>query len=170
MFKRILLAVLVALPMMLSAQTVKIGLVDAQGVLTSLPAFKEAQVALDGMTKKYEEESKKLQTELQRLYEDYQAMSQDELPAIRERKEQDIVATQQKVESFNMKAREDLQKQQESLIAPIMTNVQNAIQSVGKEGGYTIIQDINSVYYYGAPAEDITAAVKAKLGVVSTTK
>lgn len=165
MLKKILLAVLVAFPMMVSAQTIKIGLVDAQTVMTSLPSYKEATTTIETIAKKYDEESKKLQTELQRLYEEYQQMGQDALPAIRERKEQDIVACQQKIENFNMKAREDLGKQQEQLMSPIMASVQSAIQSVGKEGGYTIIQDLGAVYYYGAPAEDITAAVKAKLGV-----
>ena len=165
MLKKILLAVLVALPMMVSAQTVKIGLVDANAVMASLPAYTEATTKLETIAKNYEEESRKLQAELQRLYEEYQAMGQDALPAIRERKEQDIVACQQKIESFNMKAREDLNRQQEAEMSPIMASVQNAIQSVGKEGGYAIIQDLAAVYFYGAPAEDITAAVKAKLGV-----
>lgn len=165
MLKKILLAVLVAMPMLVSAQTVKIGLVDTQAVMTSLPAYTEAQTTIEGIAKKYEEESKKLQTELQRLYEEYQALGQDALPAIKERKEQDIVATEQKIQSFNQKAREDLQKQQETIMSPIIANVQSAIQSVGKEGGYAIVQELGAVYYYGAPAEDVTAAVKAKLGV-----
>lgn len=165
MLKKILLAVLVALPMMVSAQTVKIGLVDTQSVMTALPAYTEAQTTIETIAKKYEEESKKLQAELQRLYEEYQAMGQDALPAIKERKEQDIMACEQKMQSFSQSAREDLQKQQESLMSPIIANVQSAIQSVGKEGGYTLIQELGAVYYYGAPAEDITATVKAKLGV-----
>lgn len=165
MLKKILLAVLVALPMMVSAQTVKIGLVDTQSVMTALPAYTEAQTTLETIAKKYEDESKKLQAELQRLYEEYQTMGQDALPAIKERKEQDIMACEQKMQSFSQRAREDLQKQQEALMSPIIANVQSAIQSVGKEGGYTLIQELGAVYYYGTPAEDITATVKAKLGV-----
>ena len=165
MLKKILLAVLVALPMMVSAQTVKIGLVDTQAVMTVLPSYTEAQTKLETIAKQYEEASKNLQTELQRLYEEYQQLGKDALPAIRERKEQDIVECEQKIQSFNQKAREDLGKQQEALMSPIIANVQSAIQSVGKEGGYAIIQELGAVYYYGAPAEDITPAVKAKLGV-----
>ena len=83
MLKKIVLAVLVALPMMVSAQTVKIGLVDTQAVMTVLPSYTEAQTKLETIAKQYEEASKNLQTELQRLYEEYQQLGKDARPAIR---------------------------------------------------------------------------------------
>ena len=66
--------------------------------------------------------------------------------------------------AFNM---EDMQKQQDMLIAPITQKLQNAIQAVGAEGGYTFIFDqaAGSLLYTGTNAEDVSAKVKAKLGI-----
>ena len=64
-------------------------------------------------------------------------------------------------------AAQDLQKQQETLLAPITDKIQKAIQAVGAEGGYTFIYDLSipAVVYTGAGAEDVTPQVKAKLGI-----
>ena len=52
-------------------------------------------------------------------------------------------------------------------MAPIMQKVKSAIESVGKEGNFTLVQDLNPqlTFYYSSPAEDITPLVKVKLGL-----
>jgi Skp family chaperone for outer membrane proteins len=50
-------------------------------------------------------------------------------------------------------------------MTPVVSKVKDAINSVGKEGNYTVIQEVGSVIYYSSPAEDITNAVKAKLNL-----
>ena len=61
----------------------------------------------------------------------------------------------------------ELQRQQEQLLAPITQKLQNAIQAVGAEGGYTFIYDMSipAILYTGTGAEDVSAKVKAKLGI-----
>ena len=53
------------------------------------------------------------------------------------------------------------------LIAPLIEKVQNAVNAVGQEKGFTYILDKASgtVVYIGDNAIDITADVKAKLGI-----
>ena len=66
-----------------------------------------------------------------------------------------------------LEAAQDLQKQQETLLAPIQAKLQQAIQAVGAENGFTYIFDlaIPSIIYKGNGSEDVTALVKAKLGI-----
>ena len=100
------------------------------------------------------------------MYEEYQK-SQDDLPAIKERKAKELADYQTKIQQFEQSAGQDMQKLQAERMQPILAKIQQAIESVGKEGGYTIIQNLDPqiIFYHAAPAVDITADVKAKLGM-----
>ncbi len=169
MIKRLLIAVAIALPLFASAQTVKIGLVDVTAIVSSHPDTQAAQTKLNETQKKYEAEYKKLGEEMQRMYEEYDAYdkSADALPAIKERKAKELQDQQAKMQQFEQSAGQDMQKLQAELMQPILAKIQQAIESVGKEGGYTIIQNLDPqiIFYHAAPAVDITADVKAKLGM-----
>ena len=80
---------------------------------------------------------------------------------------QELQENQQKIQNFQQMASQDMQKQQETLLAPITDKLQKAIQAVGAEGSYTFIYDLSipCVVYTGAGAEDVTPQVKAKLGI-----
>lgn len=167
MIKRIIAAIMIAIPMLVSAQTVKIGLVDVNAVIAAMPATTAAQQKLADMQKKYETEYNALQEELKKQYDELANMKEDELPAIRERKQTAFQESSQKLQVFEQQIMQDLQKQQQELMAPIMQEIKNAIESVGKEGNYTLVQnnDPQITFYYSSPAEDITALVKGKLGL-----
>lgn len=167
MLKKFLLAVAVTFGMAASAQTVKIGLVDVANVVAAMPETTAAQQKLQESQKKYETQYNALGEELQKQYNELQNMKEDELPAIRENKTRAFADNQQKLQNFEQQVMQDLQKQQNDLMAPIITKVQGAIESVGKEGGYTMVQNLDpqNIFYYSSPAEDITPLVKAKLGL-----
>ncbi len=169
MIKKILLAVALMLPMLgAQAQTsVKIGLIDTQSVLQALPDTQEAQKKVADASKKYEDEYAKLGEEMKRLYDELNNMKSDELPAIKERKTREFQDYQMKVQNFEQSAAQDLQRMQQELLAPIFQKIKDAVESVGKEGGFGLIQDYNpqQTLYYGAPVVDVTPQVKAKLGL-----
>lgn len=167
MIKKILLIAAMLFPMLASAQTVKIGVVDTSAIISELPDTKSAQNQINEVSKKYDADYQSLGEELKRLYEELQNLKEDELPAIRERKTREFSDCQQKMQQFEQTAAQDLQKMQNDLMTPIVQKVKSAIQSVAQEGGFTIVQDNNPqiVLYYAAPAVDITADVKKKLGL-----
>ena len=80
---------------------------------------------------------------------------------------QEFLDSQSRFESFREMASQDIQKQQEALFAPIQQKLMDAIKSVGAEGKFTYIFDLAYpiVIYQGAPSEDVTPLVKAKLGL-----
>ena len=168
MLKKILLAVAIALPMFgASAQTVKIGLVDTNTIVQAMPETTEAQTKLADASKKYEDEYARLGEEMKRLYDELNNMKPDELQAIKDRKTREFTDQQQKVQQFEQQAQQDLAKMQQELMAPIFAKLKTAVEAVGREGGFSLIQDNNPqlTLYYGAPTEDITTKVKAKLGI-----
>ena len=167
MFKKILLVAALLIPMLASAQTLKVGLVDLNEIITKMPETADAEKQVGDASKKYEDEFAKLQDEMKRRLDEYQTMKEDELPAIKERKAREIQDYQTKIEQFSQEAMQHLQQMNQQLMTPVVQKVRTAVESVGKEGGYSLIQDKNPqlVYYYAAPVVDITEDVKAKLGV-----
>jgi len=170
MLKKLLLAVAVALPMFASAQTVKLGLVDTNAIIGQMPETAEAQKKINEVSKRLDTEYNSLGEEMKRKLDEYQNMKADEPAAIKDRKTRELSEYQQKIQNFEKQAMNDLQKLQQDLMAPIMKKVNDAIQAVGMEGNYTLIQDKNPqiVLYFGAPAIDITNDVKNKLGIKGT--
>lgn len=165
MIKKILLSLALALPMLAAAQNVKIGLVDVQTIIQDLPAFKSAQTEVDAKAKKYDEEYQKLMKEAQTKLEELQNLPADTPQPVKDRRMQELQTYDQKLAEFQQMAQQDLNKAQQEALAPIYQQVQTAIQSIGKENGFTIIQEKGAVLYFGAPAEDITPLVRARLGL-----
>lgn len=61
-----------------------------------------------------------------------------------------------------------MQKKQQELMAPILQKANDAITAVGQEQGFTYIFDLDSTpipYVNETTSTDVTAAVKAKLGI-----
>ena len=71
MIKKILLAVLLAAPMCLSAQTLKFGTVNTQEVFNQMPDKATAENTLKETAAKYDAEGKKLQEAFAQLQADY---------------------------------------------------------------------------------------------------
>ena len=163
MFKKLLLAVMVALPAMAFAQ--KFGVIETETIMANLPEMKEVQTQLQAAGQKYETEFKNLQDEMQKKYTEFQQMDESTPKTIQERRIQEIQDLDQKIQQFRQTDSKDLQRQQEQLIAPVRQKVFTAIQSVGAEGNFTFIFENVVPLYTGSDVVDVTPLVKAKLGI-----
>ena len=155
--------------MCLSAQAQKFGYVNTSEIFNIMPDKVTAENQLKTVSDKYEAEFKNLQDAFQKKMADYEAADKDATTpqAIKDRHQQELQDDYVKIQNFQQTAAQDLQRQQETLLAPITQKIQNAIQAVGAEGGYTFIFDqaAGSILYTGNNAEDVSAKIKAKLGI-----
>ena len=169
MFKRFMLLAITATMMCFAAQAQKFGYVNTSEIFNVMPEKATAENTLKSVSDKYETEFKNLQDAFQKKMADYEAADKDATTpqAIKDRHQQELQDEYMKIQNFQQTASQDLQRQQETLLAPITQKLQNAIQAVGAEGGYTFIFDMSTmtILYTGTGAEDITAKVKAKLGI-----
>lgn len=164
MIKKLLLAIMIALPTMAFGQ--KFGIVNTGAIMQDMPDLKEAQAQLETASKKYDEEFKNLQAEMQKKYEELQKAEQEKAPeAILQRRMSELQTLDQKIQEFRQTAAQDLQRQQEQLLAPIQQKVINAINAVGAEGNYTFIFENTAPVYVGSTVTDVTTFVKGKLGL-----
>lgn len=165
MIKKLLLAILIALPCTALAQ--KFGVFDTQAVLQALPELAAAQTQISEASKKYEDEFAKLNEEMNKKVTEFQTLSQDSTTpeSIKQRRMEEMQELDNKIQQFRNTAMQDLQRQQEQLMAPIQQKVLEAVKAVGQEGSYTFIFENSVPVYFGTTVEDVTPAVKAKLGV-----
>ena len=143
MFKRFMFLAVAATMMCLSAQAQKFGYINTSEIFNVMPEKATAENTLKTASDKYEVEFKNLQDAFQKKMSDYEAADKDATTpqAIKDRHNQEL--------------QDDYVK------------MQNAIQAVGAEGGYTFIFDqaAGAIIYTGTNAEDVSAKVKAKLGI-----
>ena len=166
MFKKFLLAVLVAAPMCLSAQTLKFGAVNPMEIFNVMPEVATANNTLKGVQEKYAAQAKPLEDELQKKLNEYEELAKNKASEAQlEAKQKEFEDLKTRYDNFRQTAEKDMQQQQETLLAPIQQKSMNAIQAVGAEGGYAGILDSATLLYRGNNIEDVSAKVKAKLNI-----
>lgn len=165
MIKKLLLAALIAMPTMAFAQ--KFAVINTQTVVEAMPEMAQARTQLEASSKKYQDEFNKLQETFQKSYEEYQKLEQDATTpqTIKDRRVQELQEMQAKIQQFRETVSQDLEKQQQQLMAPIQQKVADAIKGVGASGNYTMIFENVLPLYTGSDVEDITPQVKSRLGL-----
>ena len=166
MIKKIALLLLLIAPMSVFAQ--KFGHIKTQELLTVMPEYTKAQTDIQTMEKQYMDEIKRAQDELTKKYTEYQ-QEQANLPKnIQERRQKELQDLNEKGIQFQQDAQQQLQQSWMKLMEPIAKKIDDAIKAVGQEGGYTYIFDLNATnipFVNETLSKDVTAAVKAKLGI-----
>ncbi len=165
MIKKLILAILFALPMSVFAQ--KFGVVDVEAIIPNMSEYAAVQTQVNAASQKYQEEFDKLQEEMNKKMSEFQNLEKDATTpeSIKERRIQEMQELNEKINQFRNTATQDLQRQQQQLMAPVEQKFNDALKAVGQEGGYTFIFPNGVALYSGADAIDVTAEVKTKLGV-----
>lgn len=164
MIKKVVIALMMALPLSMAAQ--KFGVCNADEVLQALPEFTEAQAKLAESSKTLEQEMERLQKELETKYTEFQKLDPSTPDAIKERRMQEIQEADQRIQQFRQNASQDLQRQQMQLIQPMQQKIMEAIKTVGQTGGYTMIIPGEIPYYFDpATVVDVTPDVKKTLNI-----
>ena len=159
----LLLAVLM-LPLAGMAQQ-KIAVVDTQAIIEALPDVKTADARMQELNKKYSAELQAMKDEYDKKAGAYVKEQPTLTEAISKSRQQELVDMQNRMQQAATAMDEDMQRQQETLMAPIRQKVMDAIKKVGDEKGYAYVCEKGMMLYTGASAIDITADVKGKLGL-----
>ena len=100
---------------------------------------------------------------------DLQALSNDKSTPdpIIESKIQELQDLQKRIQDFEAKVNDDLQKLQQEKLKPINEKYLKAVKEVAMASGYSYVLDVVSgaVAYYPETADDVTDAVMKKLNI-----
>ncbi|MBR6774860.1 MAG: OmpH family outer membrane protein [Bacteroidales bacterium] len=150
-----------------NAQSLKVGHVDSGAIMEIMPERTKIEQDLQAYAAELQAELQAMYGEYQNKLQDYQANQATMSNLIRQSKEKEIVDLETRISEFQSSADMAMQNKQLELLNPLIEKVQNAVNAVGKEKGFTYIFDkaAGTVVYIGENAIDITADVKAKLGL-----
>ncbi len=168
--KKILLTLLLALPMSLMAQQ-KFASFAYADVLQAMPEFKTAQTELETLSNQYKTNLEDMQKEIISKMEKYEKEVNAQTPAtIRDRRAQEIQDMQARYQQALQENEKAFGEAQEAKMRPIITKLQDAVNSVAREGNYVYVVDKNAAMGSGlfindALNEDVTKKVMGKLGI-----
>ncbi|MFK8160901.1 MAG: OmpH family outer membrane protein [Lewinella sp.] len=149
-----------------TASAQKFGYVNSTAILAELPAMKAAESNLEAMQKQMQKKGQgmveKFQTDVAALQD--LAAKGELTPKQQQEESTKLEARQTEIGKFEQTMVSDLQEKRAELLKPIYDSVNEAIKAVAEEGGYQFIFD-QQVLLYGEEASDVSAAVRAKLGL-----
>ena len=169
--KKLFMMLMLLAPLATFAQQ-KFGHINAQEVMASMPEFIKVRGEIEATAKQYENDFKAMQDELQRKAQEYDKSKSTMNETKQKETEQTLMDLQQKIQQAYQDNSQALQKAQNEKMAPITQRLVNAIQAVGKTGGYVYIMDtqMGIPYVSETLSKDVTAAVKAELNKPSAAK
>ena len=163
--KKIIVMLLALLPLGMVAQELKIAFVKRMEIFNVMPEVSKMESDLAVLKTQYETNLKRLQDEYTQKMDEYMRQ-QDSLPEnIKMLRVQEIENIAERSQGLQQAFYQDMEEQQNKMMAPIMEKMQKAIDQVGEENGYTVIIDSQVILYIGKTAIDATDKVKAKMGL-----
>ncbi|MCX6189808.1 MAG: OmpH family outer membrane protein [Bacteroidetes bacterium] len=163
--KKVALALFVLSMSMVANGQQKIAHLNSTEIMQKMDDYKVAELVLDSLTKALTAEITTYRMELQRKQESYGLLDKAKTSdAVRLMKEKEITDMEQRINQFGQDAQTDMQNKQTELLEPIQKKLQKAIEVVAKDKGYAYVMD-DQALLVKPEADDISAAVKVKLGI-----
>ena len=159
--KNVILGLFVVIGFSTFAQT-KIGHVDSQKLLDTLPSRDIAIKKLDSMKTAGMQELQLMDADFQKAYQDYTVNQATKSPAERHIIEGRLMQKQQMLEATQASLEEGLQIMSEELNKPILDRVQKSIDIVAERKKLNYVLDVSATMY-SKGGIDITSEVIVEL-------
>lgn len=146
------------------AQQVKYGHVNSGEILQSMPGIDSLQIKLAAYQKSLEEMYQSMMDEYQTKKDKFDREVGTMSSSVRQVREKELEDLGNRIQDFQSNAQDDMSDKQYELAKPFQDAIQNAINKVSKEHGFSYIFDTKILLYYDG-GEDITPLVKKELGI-----
>ena len=161
--KKLLLMLALVLPMFATAQ--KIGHINSQELLASMPELKTLQAKIDTLAAQYETQFANMNEEFNKKIVAFQKEQATMTDGVREFRQQEIAEMEQRIYLFRQTAQEDIQKKQQEFLVPVQQKMMDAIQKVAQAQGCTYVLEAMTLHYVAPDALDLMPLVKKELGI-----
>ena len=144
------------------------GHVNSQEILTAMPEAATAQLSLQSELETMQLQGQAMMQEFEAQQKQFQIDQANMNDAIRNTKLKELEDLQSRILVFEQNAEQTIQMKQAELFEPILTKIQNAIDEVAQEKGYSYVFDIVGLQggvVYKDDSYDITKLVKSKLNL-----
>ena len=167
LFKVLFLGIALFVMSGMAQAQVKIAHVNTAEILDAMPDKAKAEKDLEKYYGELQGQLETMAKEYQAKMQDYEANQATMSNLVKQSKEKEIIDIQNRIQQFQANAEGEFEKKRAELLSPILEKIQNAINSVGKEKGYTYVLDLatGAAVFVGDDAVDATKDVKGKLGI-----
>lgn len=144
----------------------RFGYFSFEQVFHTMPGYALAKHNMDELRGKYDEETKRVETEFNSKYEEFLDGQRSYAKSILEKRQAELRELMEKNIAFKAEAARLLKKAEEEAYAPLKAKMNAALQQIGKENGFAFIlnTDNNATPYLSAEmGVDITEALKEKI-------
>ena len=144
----------------------RFGYFSFEQVFHTMPGYAIAKHNMDELRGKYDEETKRVETEFNSRYEEFLDGQRSYAKSIFEKRQAELRELMEKNIAFKAEAARLLKKAEEEAYAPLKAKMNAALQQIGKENGFAFIlnTDNNATPYLSAEmGVDITEALKEKI-------
>jgi len=141
-FRHIALLLLLALPLMASAQ--KYACVNTEYILANIPDYTRAQTQLNKQAENLQKEVEAKFQEIDRLYKTYHQEAYLLPDNLKHKREEEIAAKEREAKELQTRyfgPGGDLDRKRAELMKPIQDRVYNAIERIANEKNYAFILD-----------------------------
>tara|TARA_Y100000766_G_C18875945_1_gene590781 strand:+ start:402 stop:875 length:474 start_codon:yes stop_codon:yes gene_type:complete len=145
-----------------------LGHINSQEIISIMPEAATAQLELQQEVEDLQEQGQMMASEYETQLKDFQINQENMSEAIRNDKLKSLQDLEERITLFQQSAQQSIQLKEAELFEPILTKIQNAIDQVSKEKGYSYVFDIGGNaggLVYKNDTHDITKMVKAKLNL-----
>lgn len=122
----------------------KIGYVDTDYILNSIPEYKAAQTEIDKLSVDWQKEIEAKYTEIDKLYKAYQADAILLTDDMKKKRENEIINKEKEVKELQKQrfgVDGELFKKRQELVKPLQDKVYSAVKAVAEKSGLAIILD-----------------------------
>ena len=144
----------------------RFGYFSFEQVFHTMPGYAIAKHNMDELRGKYDEETKRVETEFNSKYEEFLDGQRSYAKSIFEKRQAELRELMEKNIAFKAEAARLLKKAEEEAYAPLKAKMNAALQQIGKENGFAFIlnTDNNATPYLSAEmGVDSTEALKEKI-------
>jgi len=140
----------------------KIGHVNTQKLLDTLPSRKVAMAQIEDFEKRGIEELKEMEADLQKRYSKYMSEQATLSPIIKQNEEEQLQKKQQAMQLREQELQQKMQQLGTELNEPILKRVKKAIEIVAGRKKLSYVVDETSTLFF-AGGLDITSEVRTEL-------
>ena len=144
----------------------RFGYFSFEQVFHTMPGYAIAKHNMDELRGKYDEETKRVETEFNSKYEEFLDGQRSYAKSILEKRQAELRELMEKNIAFKAEAARLLKKAEKEAYAPLKAKMNAALQQIGKENGFAFIlnTDNNATPYLSAEmGVDITETLKEKI-------
>jgi outer membrane protein len=142
----------------------KIGHINSESIMQTLPEAIDAQKTLDGLVSQWEAELQKMQADWKKKFEDYDKKKLILTDQARADQEKDLRSLDQAVQDYrNRKFGQngELFQKQNEVMKPIQNKIFQVLEDIAKEDGYDYVFDKSGqiLLLYASDKNDLTTKV-----------